>query len=332
MDVVIAFLLALPLVPLARWAGSALGLTDRPVETELKIHPRPISFLGGAAVVVATIGAPVLLGKGIPPAILAAVALSFTVGLVDDIRPLPPAARVVLLLGSGALVAIWIRPDALGAAAGIGVAALVLASANAVNLLDGQDGLVGGAGAIAALGLAWILLGDDGSRGAALALSLCGSLLAFLVWNRPPASIFLGNGGAYAVGTALAIAAADETLRGGWSGLLAAGACLGVFAFELVFTVARRLASRNGMASGDRLHSYDLVAVRHGRVRSTLLFWGLGAVAAGLGLIVRAAPLPVGAAIVGLASAAAAFWAVRLWLGRPRNDAPTAATPVDEGR
>ena len=331
MEIAIAFLLCLPLVPLARGVGSALGMTDRPSETELKIHPRPISFLGGAAVVVATVATPLVLGKGIPPALLAAVAVSFAIGLVDDVRPLPPAARVALLSGSGALVAIWIRPEVLGAAVGIGVVALVLASANAVNLLDGQDGLVGGLGAIAAAGLAELLLDSGGSRGAALALSLCGALLAFLAWNRPPASISLGNGGAYAVGTALAIAAADLALRGGWTGLLAAGACLGVLAFELIFTVARRLASRNGVASGDRLHSYDLVASRWGRVKSMILFWTLGAAAAGLGVLVQATPSPVGTVIVGCASAAATAWGVRLWLERPRNEA-LGGTTREEGR
>ncbi len=147
-----------------------------------------------------------------------------------------------------------------------------VACCNAVNMVDGQDGLAAGLGAIAALGLAAVLAA--GAFATALPLALAGALAGFLVWNRPPARIFLGDGGAYAVGVLLAASAAQAT-SAGWHGLLAAGACLGVFAYELVATIARRLASSAPTVRGDRDHSYDRLAERAGLADDprTVIMW-----------------------------------------------------------
>ena len=166
-----------------------------------------------------------------------------------------------------------------------------VACCNAVNMVDGQDGLAAGLGAVAALGLAGVLASTGFAD--ALPLALGGALLGFLVWNRPPARVFLGDGGAYAVGVLLAASAAQAS-NAGWHGVLAAGACLGVFAYELVSTIVRRLASSSSTVRGDRDHSYDRLAVRLGsRTRSTLVMWVLGAASSALGIaLVRMDPVP----------------------------------------
>ena len=94
--------------------------------------------------------------------------------------------------------------------------------------------------------------------------------------------MFLGNGGAYGLGALLTVLAAQATNGHGWHGLLAAALCLGVFAFELTFTVVRRLLGSQRLATGDRRHSYDLLGRSRGnRDRSTLALWTLAAVSAG---------------------------------------------------
>jgi hypothetical protein len=118
------------------------------------------------------------------------------------------------------------------------------------------------------------------------------------------------------VGVGLAFLAARLIALDGWRGLLAAGACLGVFAFEVAFTVARRATSGGAITAGDRLHSYDLLARMRGRVASTLWFWGLGLVAGAVGVGVGVLPPPVGVALTAGLVVAGTWWGLRLWAGR----------------
>ena len=202
----------------------------------------------------------------------------------------------------------------------------MFACTNAVNLIDGQDGLAGGVGAIGALGLA-ALVADASSPDAALGLALAGALAGFLAWNLPPARIFLGNGGAYAVGAILAVLAAMVVDADGPRGIVPALLCLGVFLFDLGFTVARRIGS-GALASGDRLHSYDLLSVELGsRSKATLAFCGAEALAVGLALIADAMP-PAAALVAAVAAAsAAALWGRRLW-SRSGNARPADLRPA----
>jgi UDP-GlcNAc:undecaprenyl-phosphate GlcNAc-1-phosphate transferase len=318
MSFLVPLVLSVVFTPVARSVGLRLGLVDRPQPGPLKIHETPVSLLGGIAVVASSLGGLAVLGEWLPGAVVAAGVLALGTGLLDDVRPLPALARVAFLSLVGALLASGgFLVDPLGPLAALGTVLLVLACANAVNIMDGQDGLAGGLSAIAAAGLAALAARSGRAETAVLGLALAGALGGFLVWNRPPARIFLGNGGAYAVGSLLAAQALVVIEADGWRGVLAAGVCLGVFAFEVAFTVARRFLGGEPLAAGDRLHSYD-VLLRGGAGRGlvTLAFWSLGAVAGALALLVGRLPLP-GAWLLALAAAAAAAGAgMGLWARR----------------
>jgi phospho-N-acetylmuramoyl-pentapeptide-transferase len=85
----------------------------------------------------------------------------------------------------------------------------IVATANAVNLTDGMDGLAGGLSAIAVAALVLLLPGAPAGE-KAVAVSLCGALVAFLVFNRYPARVFMGDTGALAIGFALAAMAVQQ--------------------------------------------------------------------------------------------------------------------------
>jgi UDP-N-acetylmuramyl pentapeptide phosphotransferase/UDP-N-acetylglucosamine-1-phosphate transferase len=311
MTFAIALGVAAVATPLLALIARAAGHVDRPDGDDLKIHRRAVPLSGGVAAVAGTLVA-ILVAGAVGWAIASAILVALVSGLVDDRRPLPPWIRLGLQAGAGVLlVAGGIRVDPLGPLAEAGTVLLVLLCANAVNMMDGQDGLAGGLGAIAAGGLAGasILAGGDAGPG----LALAGGLTGFLVWNFPRARVFLGNGGAYAAGTALAGLAALLSETAGWPGLLAAGLCMGPFAAELSFTVLRRLGSRETLTAGDRLHSYDLLAGRVGRTASTLVFWAVGAASSGLGLLVVGLSGPAGAAIVAAAAAMTLAAGLVLW-------------------
>jgi UDP-GlcNAc:undecaprenyl-phosphate GlcNAc-1-phosphate transferase len=316
MPFLLAFGLAVLLTPAAGRIGLVLGLVDRPDDQDaLKIHAQPIPLSGGVAVAASALGALALLGDWLPLAALSSVAVALVAGLVDDTNPLPPWARLLLqVVAGGILVVGGFRlgpPGVLGMA---GAVLLVIVCANSVNMVDGQDGLAGGVAALAALGLAAVAAYGEDFRAAGFALALGGSLAGFLVWNRPPARIFLGNGGAYAVGTLLAIVALAVTSQSGWRGLLAAGVCLGVFAFEISFTVTRRFLAGNPIVPGDRFHSFDLLAADdEQRSQVTAMFWGVGLLAAGLAFLIRYLPLVGGILITAGACALASLAGIRLY-------------------
>jgi phospho-N-acetylmuramoyl-pentapeptide-transferase len=87
----------------------------------------------------------------------------------------------------------------------------IVATANAVNLTDGMDGLAGGLSAIAVAAFVLLLPGATAGE-KAVAMSLCGALVAFLIFNRYPARVFMGDTGALAIGFALAAMAIQQGL------------------------------------------------------------------------------------------------------------------------
>jgi UDP-GlcNAc:undecaprenyl-phosphate GlcNAc-1-phosphate transferase len=332
MPFLIAFGIGLVLMPLARRAGPGFGLVDRPEAVSpphepeppvsgLKIHADPTSVLGGAAVVVAALAAPAVLGQRPSVWIALAAMMGLVVGLLDDVRSMSPVVRTAGLTLAGAALGAGLLRAGYGPGWMFVAIVLSLACSNGVNILDGQDGLAGGLGLAATIGLAALVpvLGLRGPTavggGTDLPLAVGGALAAFLLWNRPPARLFLGNGGAYAVGILLAGPALSLLVAHGWRSALAAGTCLGVVAFELVTTVVRRVFSRAVVTAGDRRHSYDVVAARVGRSRSTLVFAAAGTLAMGLGLVVGAVSIGLAIAIVGTMAAAAALAAQILWTG-----------------
>jgi UDP-GlcNAc:undecaprenyl-phosphate GlcNAc-1-phosphate transferase len=313
----IAIGLALILTWAARRVGLSTGLVDRPPPAGagadgLKIHSVPIPVLGGLGVMAAALGTLLLTGDGLQPAVVAGVVLATAVGLADDARPLGAAVRMAALTAAGVLLAIGLPLEQLSPLARPGVVLLLLLLANAVNLIDGQDGLAGGLSAIACAGLAAVIAANGGDP--AVAVAIAGAVVGFLAWNLPPARVFLGNGGAYGLGALLTVLATHATLGHGWHGLLAAALCLGVFAFELTFTVVRRLLASQGLATGDRRHSYDLLARYAGnRDRSTLALWTLGAVSAGAGYAADQVSLAAAITMLAVAFVIGAGAGGRLW-------------------
>jgi UDP-GlcNAc:undecaprenyl-phosphate GlcNAc-1-phosphate transferase len=331
----VAIALALVLTWAARWLGLTTGLVDRPLVVEpegerppgadeLKIHTVPIPVLGGLGVVAAVLGALLVAGSDLPLLAVAGVVLATAIGLVDDVRPQPASVRMIALAVAAVPIAVGLPLDPLGLPARVGVVVLLLLMANAVNLIDGQDGLAGGLGAIASVGLAAVIAANGADP--ALALVVAGALVGFLAWNLPPARVFLGNGGAYGLGALLTVLAAQATLSHGWHGLLAAALCLGVFGFELTFTVARRLLSSQRLATGDRRHSYDLLGRSRGnRERSTLALWTLGAVSAGAGYASDQVSLAAAGSMLGVAFVIGTAAGGRLW-----RDAVAVADPQQQ--
>ena len=250
---VIAFVVTVALTPLVIVVATRTGIVDRP--GDLKDQSRPVPYLGGVSVLAGVLVAVLADRPSLAVPLVAATAL----GVGDDRFDLPPVVRVAGELAIGVVVVVTCPVHLPGAVAAVAIVAITLLLVNGVNLMDGLDMLAGGTVAVAGVGFAVLLVGT----GRHVAVALTGALLGFLVFNRPPARIYLGDGGSYLLGTTLAV-----LLVQAWqphvpaSTGVAAFALVAIPAAEVAFAVVRRLRGRRSLLAGDRGHPYDRLVHR----------------------------------------------------------------------
>jgi UDP-GlcNAc:undecaprenyl-phosphate/decaprenyl-phosphate GlcNAc-1-phosphate transferase len=252
-----AFAITLVLTPVAMLVARRTGVMDRP--GELKEQTRAVPYLGGVAVFAGlAVGV-----AGTRPSLLVPLGVALVLGVADDRFSLPAALRLVGELAVGALVVTTCPVHAPGWLSAIALVALTVLLVNGVNLIDGLDMLAGGTVAVAAVGFAVILGSPLSNEGRLTAIALAAALVGFLVYNRPPARIYLGDGGSYLLGTALTILVARS-----WQPHAATSvgvvslALIALPAAEVAFAVVRRLRGRRSILTGDRGHPYDRLVAR----------------------------------------------------------------------
>ena len=270
MNVYLALLLAgtvlgLVFTPLVTTASMALGLVDAPGGR--KVHSISVPRIGGLAVSLAAAcalaGAVLLLrwldaespSLGPITGILIGTGLVFSIGLIDDVRPLPVWPRLLaqtlaalVVMSSGLLIerltiggVTW----HLGPLSWVLTLVWIVGLTNAFNLIDGIDGLAAGIAVIAGATCTTILILRGHAAEAMLLSALVGAALGFLAYNFAPASIFLGDGGSLAFGFVLATTAITGWQKGATA--LAAGVPLLIFALplaDLSSALVRRLFRR----------------------------------------------------------------------------------------
>ena len=149
-------------------------------------------------------------------AAIAGVALIFAVGLFDDFLPLRARTKLLLQVVAATVIAAGgMRIDSIAlpllGRLQLGVAAIpvtvfwIVGMVNSVNLIDGRDGLAGGIATFAAAGLAVVAMLQGHLLTAVVAVALFGAVCGFLLYNWPPASIFMGDSGSHLLGFSLAV-------------------------------------------------------------------------------------------------------------------------------
>ncbi len=294
--------------------GSRFGL-DEP-DTRRKLHEKAIPRLGGApiflAVGLASLVAGYIGGLGwtrwLPVAICNA--LIFSVGFVDDLKPLGAKVKLVGQIGTALILyALGISIDMLSNPFGEGSVALgwwslpltliwLVSIPNIVNLIDGMDGLAGGFGLFLCLTLAF--LGYYGSQPDVMVVSLAmaGALAGFLVFNLPPAKIFLGDGGAYLIGFFIASVSLFTANKGSVIGaLLVIIIALGVPILDTLFAIIRRGIRGVSIFNADAEHIHHrliLLGYSKGRALAAMYSVCLALSLVGLSILVtKGIALPV---------------------------------------
>ncbi|MFZ3201033.1 MAG: glycosyltransferase family 4 protein [Candidatus Acidiferrales bacterium] len=272
-----AFLMVLLLVPVILRLCRRWKLFDSP--GPLKIHAQPVPRLGGVAIALALFVAPLFCGRVAVESgwlYFAGLGLVWVAGLVDDVRGLSPALRLASQIAAGALVwrGGWRLPLLGEGALDLAATCLFVAVfANAFNFLDGSDGLASGvAGIIAA---AYITLPGAARSpiGYAVACGLVGACAAFLVFNFPRASIFMGDSGSTALGFSIAFLGLNlyRSNSAVSSSLLFPVWVAALPLLDVLLAGVRRLQGGASIFYGDRRHSYDLPLARGWSARQVAL-------------------------------------------------------------
>lgn len=288
---------------------------------ERRVHKQPTATIGGVAMYVAFLAAlacayllpefhKLFRGSSELTGVLVASSVMFLVGLVDDLRDVSAPAKVAgqvlaasVLTFFGVTMFYFKVPFAGVVVLSSSITPLltavwVVAMANAINLIDGLDGLASGIVAIAA-GSFFLYsnrLVDLGalsatSIGPLLALITAGVCVGFLPHNFHPAKIFMGDTGALFLGLLMA---ASTSVVGGrttdvsgetfffFAPLFIPFFILGVPMVDMTFAIIRRTAKRTSVSTPDKEHLHHrLIQMGHGHRRSVLILWAWTAVLSG---------------------------------------------------
>jgi UDP-GlcNAc:undecaprenyl-phosphate GlcNAc-1-phosphate transferase len=210
-----AFVIALILTPIIRDISRSFNVVDRPGHR--KVHAYPMPRVGGIAIALAY-GAALLIFPGSTSVTMATslhavwnlvpgAAIVFVIGLIDDFFSLKPIVKLLGLIVAASVV--FFSGIHIGGVAAHSMAFWLdypltvfwlLLTSNALNLVDGLDGLCAGMGLMATLALFTAALIHGNHPLAFFTFPLAGALLGFLCYNVAPATVFLGDSGALLIG------------------------------------------------------------------------------------------------------------------------------------
>ncbi|HUN92585.1 MAG TPA: glycosyl transferase [Burkholderiaceae bacterium] len=277
------------------WALLRTGLAWRlaiDAPNHRSLHTRPTPRIGGVGLTPVALGSTALLGL-LPRPIIVAAAVLAVVSWLDDHASLPVATRFGVQVAC-AVAAAWAAqamPPGTAtpldtAVAAVAIVALVWMT-NLYNFMDGSDGLAGG---MALVGFAALAAGAEAAGDAALAgagAAVAGAAAGFLVFNWPPARIFLGDLGSIPTGFLAGAVGLLGWRRGDWPWWFAI-LVFSPFIADATLTLVARLARGEKVWQAHREHIYQrMVAHGYGHRGTALRWYALMIATAGTALALR---------------------------------------------
>lgn len=266
--VLVTFAVSLILIPIAKKIANHVGAMDIP--NERKVHKQPMPRLGGLAIFGAFLLGYVLYGDITSQmlSILIGTFIIFLIGVFDDINPIRAkykflvqivAALIVVIYGQIYFTEITFLGMHMTFPLPIAYALstfFIVAISNAINLIDGLDGLAGGVSSIYFLTISIIAIVFNRLGGLDIILSLImlGSTLGFLVFNFPPAKIFMGDSGSLFLGFMIAIISLLGYKVATLTSLVIPMTVLAIPIFDTLLAILRRLLKGESIGTPDKEH------------------------------------------------------------------------------
>jgi UDP-GlcNAc:undecaprenyl-phosphate GlcNAc-1-phosphate transferase len=327
-----------------------LGAMDAP-NMARKTQAEPVPYLGGVAIALGisliTLGA-VFVGadsfagenndqlKDLALTVLLPALVLGAMGLFDDLRSLSPWPRLIVQTVVGTIVAfVIVENGTIGTPFGNGGATdsgswintavtifWIVGICNSINFFDNLDGAASGAVAIAALGVFVIAFDRGQELVSALSIVTAGATIGFLMWNKSPAKIYMGDAGALFLGIIISVATIrlNPGITPTWHSLAIPVMLLAVPLLDTCVAVFSRLARGLSPLTGGKDHlSHRLVRGGLTRRMAAISLWSASGVAALFALGVYFFADSLGSVLIGIFAAIWLF-VLALFLRTPSHD------------
>ena len=300
---VLAYALVGFLTPLIRRFAISKEILDLPNSSH-KSHSKPIPYLGGVAIILGVVAVTYVslvfsnTSKSnfwLATSIIAPAIVMGIVGLWDDIKSLHPFPRFIAQTISGiGVTLVLILTNNFGTPTGsilvdVFITVLwIVGICNSINFFDNIDGGAAGTIAISALALTYIAISNGQALIGALSIVVAGASLGFLIWNRSPARIYMGDAGALFLG--VLIATLTIRLRPNADSIITSFAIpiflLGAPILDTSVAVISRLRRKVSPFQGGKDHlSHRLVRTGISRKNSVIFLWLISATFCSLAIL-----------------------------------------------
>lgn len=279
-----SFLVSLVLVPICKKVATHVNALDYP--NERKVHKKPMPRLGGLAIYLSFLICYMIFGN-ITSQMLSIVIASFVIilfGFVDDINPLKARYKLIGQVVAACIIVFYgdiVLKDAyifnyyitFGSISPYLTIFFIIACINAINLIDGLDGLASGISTIyfATVAIIAVLMNRLGGLDIIISVIMTGATLGFLVYNFPPAKIFMGDIGSQFLGFIIAIIALLGFKNITFNSLVVPIVILAIPIFDTLFAILRRTLKGESIGTPDKEHFHHQLLKMKFSTRTTVL-------------------------------------------------------------
>jgi len=265
---IVTFITSLALVPITKKLAHHINAMDIP--NERKIHKKPMPRLGGLAIYGAFLLGYILYGSNTPQmlSILIGSFIILLMGLFDDINPIRARYKLLVQILVSLIVVFYgkiylseisvfgldfVMPSPINY---ILSSFIIVSLMNAINFMDGLDGMASGISSIYFLTIAIVayVLNRFGGLDIMLSIIMLGSTLGFLIYNFPPASTFMGDCGSNFLGFMISVICLLGFKVTTFTSLIIPFVILALPIFDIAFSILRRLIKGQGITEPDKEH------------------------------------------------------------------------------
>lgn len=297
--IIITFITSAVLVPIMKTVAVHVNAMDYP--NERKVHKTPMPRLGGVAIFLACLVGYMLFANG-SVRMLSILIASFVIvlmGIFDDINPIKARYKLIIQVIAACITTFYgniVLNDI--SLFGLSISfpvplnyiftvILIVAITNAMNLIDGLDGLASGISCIYFGTIAIIagILNNIGGLDVILSLIMLGATLGFLVYNFPPATIFMGDSGSQFLGFIIAVISLLGFKGTTITSLIVPLLILAIPIFDVVLAIFRRMLKGEGIMKADKEHfHHQLLKMRFTQRKTILIIYAINIIFAAVSI------------------------------------------------